>query len=218
MKPKALISRPPTASLIAAAAILFAAGCKTSPDDCCDTPAETMTPATNSAASATPRAASTPAAAVPAVSFAPIRIKAGVSTSITNAEGQVWLSDQGFDGGDVVERADITIANTKNPEIYKSERYSMSSFSRPIPNGKYIVKLHFAETFEGITGPGERVFTFKVEDKEFKNFDVFAKAGGSLRAYVETVNVEVTDGKLDISFTAQVENPEINGIEILPAQ
>ena len=42
-------------------------------------------------------------------------------------------------------------------------------------------------------------------------------AGGFLRAYVETVNVEITDGKLDITFTANVENPQINGIEIIPA-
>jgi hypothetical protein len=92
----------------------------------------------------------------------------------------------------------------------------MTSFSYPVPNGKYTVKLHFAETFEGITAPGERVFSFKVEGQEFKDFDVWVKAGGALRAYVETVKVEVTDGKLDISFTPKVENPEINGIEILP--
>jgi hypothetical protein len=36
------------------------------------------------------------------------------------------------------------------------------------------------------------------------------------RAYIETVNVEVTDGKLDITFTPNVQNPEINGIEIIP--
>jgi hypothetical protein len=92
----------------------------------------------------------------------------------------------------------------------------MSSFSRPLPNGKYIIKLHFAETFEGISGAGQRVFSFNVEGHEFKDFDVWVKAGGGLRAYVETVPVEVTDGKLDITFTANVENPEINGIEILP--
>jgi hypothetical protein len=61
------------------------------------------------------------------------------------------------------------------------------------------------------------VFSFNVEGKEFKDFDVFAKAGGQQRAYIETVNVEVTGGKLNISFTPNVENPEINGIEILPA-
>jgi hypothetical protein len=80
-----------------------------------------------------------------------------------------------------------------------------------------MVKLHFAETFDGISGPGGRVFSFNVEGQEFKDFDIWVKAGGAQRAYVETVNVEVTDGKLDVSFTAQQENPEINGIEILPA-
>ncbi len=45
---------------------------------------------------------------------------------------------------------------------------------------------------------------------------MWAKAGGPLRAYVQTVNVEITDGKLDIFFTPNVENPQINGIEILP--
>jgi hypothetical protein len=93
----------------------------------------------------------------------------------------------------------------------------MAAFSWPVPNGKYIVKLHFAETFEGINGPGERVFSFNVEGHNFKDFDVWVKAGGARRAYIETVNAEVTDGKLDITFTPQVENPEINGIEILPA-
>ena len=61
------------------------------------------------------------------------------------------------------------------------------------------------------------MFSFNVEGQEFKDFDVYVKAGGALRAYIETVNVEVTNGKLDITFTPKEENPEINGIEILPA-
>src|SRR5262249_38667927 len=125
---------------------------------------------------------------------------------------------QGFQDGDTVERPDIEIANTRTPAIYRSERYSMASFSYPLPNGNYTVKLHFAETYEGITGPGERVFSFNVEGHQFNDFDLWVKAGGALRAYVETVNVEVTDGKLDITFTPKVENPQINGIEILKAE
>jgi hypothetical protein len=31
------------------------------------------------------------------------------------------------------------------------------------------------------------------------------------------VDVDVTDGKLDIKFTPNIENPEINAIEIIPA-
>jgi endoglucanase len=145
-----------------------------------------------------------------------IRIKAGLATPFTNSDGTVWLPDQNFADGDTVERPGIQIANTTEPAVYQSEHYSMTSFSRSVPNGKYTVKLHFAETYEGITGPGQRVFSFNVEGQDFKDFDVWVKAGGAMRAYVETVNVEVTDGKLDIKFTPNVENPEINGIEIIP--
>jgi hypothetical protein len=45
---------------------------------------------------------------------------------------------------------------------------------------------------------------------------VLFRSGGAQRAYVETVNAEVTDGLLNISFAPRWDNPEINGIEILP--
>jgi hypothetical protein len=149
----------------------------------------------------------------------PVRINAGSTTPSTDSSGNTWLPDQGFVGGDVVDRgSDVAIANTKDPAIYRTEHFSMDSFSCKLPNGKYVVKLHFAETFvEGITEPGQRVFSFSVNGREFKDFDVFVKAGGPRRAYIETINVEVTDGKLAIIFTSKADNPEINGIEILPA-
>ena len=115
-----------------------------------------------------------------------------------------------------MERAEAAISGTPDQAIYRAERYSMESFSWPLANGKYQVKLHFCETYEGITGPGERVFSFNVQGQEFKDFDVFKKAGGSLKAYVETVNIEVVNGKLQIKFTSNIENPQINGIEIIP--
>ncbi len=153
----------------------------------------------------------------PAAGPPPVRIKAGSFESLTDSDGNLWLPDQGFTGGKTVERSQhLAIVNTKDPALYRSERYGMTSFSYPVPNGKHIVKLHFAETNERITGPGKRVFTFVVEGHEFKDFDVWAEAGGAQRACIETANVEVTNGRLNISFTQQQENPEINGIEILP--
>ncbi len=145
-----------------------------------------------------------------------IRIKAGKSEPVKDAEGNVWLADRGFEGGQTIERPDIQIANTRSPDLYRAERYSMESFSWPVPNGKYVVKLHFAETFEGITGPGQRVFSFNVQGREFKDFDVWVKAGGPLRAYIETVPVKVTDGKIKVTFTPNIENPQICAIEIVP--
>ncbi len=146
-----------------------------------------------------------------------IRIKAGAYDPFTDSSGNVWLADQGFADGETISRPELHIANTKDAGIYCAERFSMTRFTQQLPNGSYAVKLHFAETYQGITGPGQRVFSFNVEGREFKDFDVWSKAGGDLRAYVETVPVEITDGKLDIAFTANIENPQINGIEILPA-
>jgi Malectin domain len=218
--------------IILASAVVLIAGCqsakKTAPAPAPEqaaapatpmaaAPVATPPPAPAAATPATAPAAGTPAPA-PAAALPPVRIKAGLASSLTNADGVVWIADQGFADGDIVERdADLAITNTTTPALYRTERYGMTAFSYPVPNGKYIVKLHFAETFDGISGAGERVFSFNVEGKDFKDFDVFVKAGGPQRAYIETVPVEVTDGKLDITFTANVQSPEINGIEILPA-
>jgi hypothetical protein len=175
----------------------------------------TSAPATAS----TSATASTPAAATTTPTeqkvALPIRIKAG-GDGFTDSSGNVWQADHGFADGDTVPRPDLSITNASDPRIYLSERYSMTKFTQPLPNGKYIVKLHFCETFEGIEGPGGRVFSFNVAGHEFKDFDVWVKAHGPQRAYVETVPVNITNGMLEITFTPNVENPQINGLEILP--
>jgi len=180
-------------ALLAVGAMFLFAGCQT-----------TSSPTATAAAPAKPKADV-------------IRIKAGSATPVKDAEGNVWLADQGFADGDTIERPDAKVENTKSPQIYQSEHYSMSSFSRAMPNGKYTVKLHFAETYEEISAAGQRVFSFNVGGHEYKDFDVFAKAGGALKALIVTVDdVQVTNGKLEITFTTNVQNPQINGIEIIP--
>ncbi len=199
-------------SLISALAMLLVAGCQSAREQSSSKPATATEPAAAPAATAE---------ATPASAFKAIRIDAGSDTNYVDVEGNTWLADQGFADGEVITRDDdMPIANTKDPALYRTEHYDMTSFSENVPNGKYTVKLHFAETFEGITGPGERVFSFNVGGQnEFKDFDVWVKAGGPQKAYDVTVdNVDVTDGKLAITFTANVQSPEINGIEIIPAQ
>jgi len=194
---------------IAAGALVLVSGCQSGSHDSSKhasaTAAGTPAPA--------PVAVATPAAQTKSL-LATIRINAG-GGAVKDAAGVAWIGDTGFAGGDVIERPDLAIANTKQPEIYRSEHYSMDAFAQKLPNGKYEVRLHFCETFEGISGPGERVFSFDVEGKAFKDFDVWAKAGGGARAYVETVAVDIADGQLDIKFTPNIENPQINGIEII---
>jgi hypothetical protein len=100
--------------------------------------------------------------------------------------------------------------------LFISERWGMTAFAQRVPNGQYVAKLYFAETYQGITGPGQRVFSFNVQGHEFKDFDIWVKAGGPRKAYIESVPVEVTNGEFRVAFTAQVENPAIKAIEVIP--
>ena len=201
-----------TICLCAAAGILaFMTGCQTDSK----TSAPTTPTMTQSPVAPAPEPAPA-AAAAPVATGGIVRIKAGSTAPFKDSSGNVWQAELGFDGGDTVEHPDQAIANTKDQGLYQAEHYSMNSFSCKLANGKYLARLHFAETYDGITGPGQRVFSFNVQGHEFKDFDVWVKAGGPNKAYVETVPVEVTNGEFKIVFTPNVENPQINAIEIIP--
>jgi hypothetical protein len=212
-----------TLSICAFAFILtFLAGCQTNHPNptqpvpvAAQTPATPAAPAPVAAAPTTPTAPATPP--TPVAVQGVIRIKAGSDTPFTDSSGNVWQAELGFNGGDMTDRdPGTTIVNTKDPGLFLSEHYGMDSFSCSVPNGKYTAKLYFAETYDDITGPGQRVFSFNVQGHDFKDFDVWAKSGGFGHPYMETVPVEVTDGKFVITFTSNIENPEINAIELIP--
>jgi hypothetical protein len=210
-----------TLCVCAAAGVLtILTGCQT--DKQSSAPATSTPPVAQAApapaAVAPAPAPAAPAAAAPVAAAGVIRVKAGSTSPFKDSSGNVWQGEVGFSGGDVVERPDLAIANTKDPGLFQSEHYSMDSVSLDVPNGKYLAKLYFAETYDGITGAGQRVFSYNVQGHDFKDFDVFAKAGGANRAYVESVPVEVTNGKFKITFTSNVENPQINAIELIPQQ
>lgn len=132
----------------------------------------------------------------------PVRPRPGVETS-ADSEG-------------VNAEANAAVTGTQDARLFASEHWGMTAFSLNVPNGKYLAKLYFAETYEGITGEGQRVFSFNVQGKSFKDFDIWEKAGGPRRAYIESVPVDVTDGEFRIEFTSQVENPAIKAIELIP--
>ena len=155
-----------------------------------------------------------------------LRVNAGDSGTYKDSAGNVWQGEKtytkgggyGFVGGDTVDRGRETkIEGTRDPRIYQTEHYSMDAFVAEVPNGKYTVRLHFAETYENIDSDGPRVFDVKIQGKEvLKSLDVSKTAGGVQKAVIrEFKGIEVTDGKLEITFVSRQQNPEINGIEIL---
>jgi hypothetical protein len=154
-----------------------------------------------------------------------LRINCGATEPYTDKAGNVWLADQsmetgrkwGAEDGLTVDRGDLGIKGTDAPKIYETERYSMEGYKFTVPNGKYTVRLHFAETYDGITAEGERVFSVSINGQTvLEDFDPFKEAGGYQKPVVKTIkDVDVTNGQLDIGFTMNIQNPEINGIEIM---
>ena len=144
-----------------------------------------------------------------------VRIAAGREGPFTDTAGHLWQADTGFAGGVTANAPAVIDSGTNDPELYRGEHWGMTSFGLPMPNGKYVVKLHFAEN--AVDGPGKRVFSFNVQGHAFKDFDIAAKAGAVRKAYIETVpNVVVADGQLTISFTPKVLDPSIHALEIIP--
>lgn len=154
------------------------------------------------------------------------RINCGASEDYVDQAGNTWLADQemtkdaawGCVGGMTVARSPEEIPGTDAPDVYLNECYSMDAYKFKLPPGTYTARLHFAETFSGVTAAGERVFDVSVNGKVvLKDFDPFKEAGGAFKPAVkELKGLEPKDGKLVIGFTANIQNPEINGIEIIP--
>lgn len=154
-----------------------------------------------------------------------LRANCAASAPYTDKAGDVWLADQeiapdkkwGAVGGMTVDRGDLGMSDTNSPAVYQTERYSMEAYRFSVPNGSYTVKLHFAETYSGITGNGMRVFSVTINGKNvLTDFDPFKEAGGPNKPVVKTIkDITVTNGELVIGFTPNIQNPEINGIEIL---
>ena len=154
------------------------------------------------------------------------RVECGGTQEYVDQTGAKWAADQEYteaakwgamDGKTITRTTLKTIAGTQAPQVYLTERYQMPGYRFDLPKGKYTVRLHFAETYEGITKVGERVFTVKVQGQPvLEDFDVMKAAGGFAKPVIkEFRGVAVTDGKLMIEFVPKVQNAEINGIEIL---
>ena len=153
-----------------------------------------------------------------------IRISCGAATAFIDPAGDPWFADRQFEqglfghssGSGSVDRGGIAIGGTDNPELYSTELWAQSSYKVHLTNGKYLLRLHFAEVYRAL-GPGGRVFDIVVEGKlAFKDFEALREAGGYDKACVTEIEVEVSDGVLDIDFPSpRKHTPSINGIEVI---
>ncbi|MDR2674296.1 MAG: PKD domain-containing protein, partial [Opitutaceae bacterium] len=149
-----------------------------------------------------------------------LRIEAGSAAALVDAAGRVWAADYGYGaGGGATDRGVIEIDGTDDDRIYQTERWGVSNYTLLLANGTYTVRLHFAETYTGITAAGQRVFSVTANGASpagWSGIDVFAQAGGVRTALIKEGTVRVTDNTLRLDFAATADNTMISGIEIIP--
>jgi hypothetical protein len=119
-----------------------------------------------------------------------------------------------------VPTIDATVPTTTPPAIFGSERWDGGTspemqWDFPVPAGRHVrVRLYFADRCSCTASAGSRVFDVSIDGTTMlDNWDANAAVGhnvGTMRAFDVT-----SDGSVTITFGHGVNNPEVNGIELL---
>ena len=132
-----------------------------------------------------------------------------------------WVADEDVTGGTETSTGNTIntslIPNPAPQAVYQTNRFGAFTYTIPglTAGTKYVVDLHFAETFW--TAPGQREFNVLINGNEvLKNFDILAAAGGQNIATVQSFLVTAdSTGTITIQFeVGSADSPQINGIEI----
>ncbi|MCI2238918.1 malectin domain-containing carbohydrate-binding protein [Paenibacillus sp. TRM 82003] len=137
-----------------------------------------------------------------------------VNTAVKDSKGRTWAKDSGFVGGTSVPRSSwADIKGTVDDRLYQSERHGVKSWSAPVANGTYQVTVKLAETW--YSTKGARIFSITAEGQPVvTDLDLVAAAGKNV-AYDKTVTVKVTDGRVNLAFSAKKDSAKIDAIQVL---
>ena len=160
------------------------------------------------------------------------RVNAGGGLIAALDEGPDWSADTLNNpsiyraaGGDFinafeVQNVESTVPAATPTAIFATERWDVLGgpdmlWQFPVAEGTPVeVRLYLMNGFDGTSQPGQRVFDVEIDGElAFSAIDLVAEAGhriGTVRSY-ETI----ADGLIDIRFLHVVDNPLINGIEIV---
>jgi len=136
------------------------------------------------------------------------------TSSYTDSAGHFWSADAGFSGG-TVSTGSYSVANTTDDKLYCTRRWGNFSYSRPVTNGLYTLRLYFSDPL--YTAAGFRRFDVFAEGSQIlDDFDIAANGGGKA-ALIKSFPVHVADGRLDLSFRSVRENAILSAVELVPA-
>lgn len=142
-----------------------------------------------------------------------LRIDAASGAGFTDASGKFWAKDAFFSGG-VANGGMYAVANTTDDALYSTRRTGAFTYSSPVGNGDYTLRLLFSDWY---ASAGQRKFNVDVEGaRVLTNFDIVA-AAGTKTALVKTFNVRVADGRLNMAFSKVLNDATLSAFELVPA-
>ena len=157
----------------------------------------------------------------------PYRIKSGAASELV-VSGKTWIADLPFAldiPSPFFNTQLMKIKATDDHALYLGAQSSDGDrkpfrYQIPLPDGDYWVRLHFAETYWGTPaaglngGAGSRVMSVELEGElKLINLDVTQEVG-TASAVVKNIPVTVSDGKLNINFSASSNRPMICAVEV----
>jgi beta-galactosidase len=151
-----------------------------------------------------------------------VRIKAGDISGYVSKAGQRYGSDTYFSGGvpgginapDSPASGRIAVA-ADDAGMYDSFREGEFSYRVPVPGGRYRVTLQFQEPTA--SAAGAREFDVRVNGKiVLPRFDIFAAAGGKLKAVDRSFETTSRDGGILIEFQSLKGSALVSALSIVP--
>ena len=150
-----------------------------------------------------------------------IGFNSGAETAYTTKEGKLYQSDQpytlangaGYVGGYIGKSPDgVKSGGTRNYDLYVQDRRGLSEYRFDVPDGQYIVKLHFSETEH--SWRKLRVFDIWIEnDRVLKDFDIFNEVRRNYTVDYQFAT-QVNDGQLNVRFTAIHGEPSLSAVYV----
>jgi PKD repeat protein len=134
------------------------------------------------------------------------------------ADGSANVSGGNTAGWSPVPTVDATVPASTPRSIFDSERWGAQSWTFPVPSGSTVkVRLYYANRCTCTSGVGQRIFNVAINGTTVQSsYDIVADVGDQTGTMKEFPNVTAAaDGAVHVEFTNQVENPLINGIEIV---
>ncbi len=160
------------------------------------------------------------------------RVNAAGPTLPSLDSGPDWSADNGTTnplrttGSNVATYAPSATLKSNVPAstpaaLFDSERWDPAGgtdlqWSFPVPVGTHVdVRLYFANRCTCTASVGQRKFNVAIDNTTvLPNFDIVADAGGTNIGEMRTFPI-TSDGTVNINFSHLVENPLIDGIEII---